>query len=65
MSVAKLTFNPFTGTFDFIYPEDHHGGYTLIADGTTVIVETNKLIVGHEDITIDGQLILNGTLLLI
>jgi hypothetical protein len=65
MSVAKLTFNPFTGTFDFIYPEDHHGGYTLIADGTTVIVETNKLIIGHEDITIDGQLVLNGTLLLI
>jgi hypothetical protein len=65
MSVAKLTFNPFSSTFDYIYPEDHHGGFSLIADGTTIIVEVNKIIYAHEDIIVDGALILNGTLTII
>ena len=62
MSTPKLTFNPFTSTFDYIYPEDHHGGYSLIATGVTVKVETNKVIYAHDDMVVDGSLILDGTL---
>ncbi len=65
MSTPKLTFNPFTGTFDYIYPEDHHGGFSLIADGVTIKVETNKIIFAHEDMSVEGQLIIDGTLTII
>ena len=57
---AKLTFNPFTGTFDYIYPEDHHGGYYLVSDGKTIIVEENKTMFALSNFTVEGTIILNG-----
>lgn len=65
MSTPKLTFNPFSGTFDYTYPEDHHGGYTEILEGRTVSVEEYKIIFAHLDIVIEGALVLNGTLTVI
>lgn len=57
---AKLTFNPFSGTFDYIYPQDHHGGYYKILEGQTIIVEEYKTMFAMQDFTIDGTIILNG-----
>lgn len=62
MSSARLTFNPFTGTFDYIYPEDHHGGFYCIPEGLTVKIEEWKTMFSLQYTVIEGSLVIDGML---
>jgi len=58
MSEIDFEVNPLTGKLEIIDKQDHHGGFHYIISGRTVVVENYKNAVVHNDVTIDGTLII-------
>lgn len=56
-----FAFNPFTGTFDVVKPNNF--SYNYIINGFTLIIPMYQQMSVHGTITIDGTIIINGELM--
>ena len=58
--MTKIRFNPFTGQLDLVKPDNF--SYETIKTGKTLKIPLNQQMIVHDTITLNGDLILKGQL---